>query len=76
MASNRKLGTSRIKARAKVEAGRSRSKMARKVPDFRARVVLADGSRIRVADYLGTATSPARQATGQPAAHKREEGKP
>ena len=76
VAPSRKLGTSCAKARAKVEAGRNHSKMARKVIVFRARVVLADSSRIRAADSLGTATSAARQATEQPTAHKREECKP
>ena len=66
-------GTSNAKARAKVEAGRSRSKMARKHLVSRARVTLVGRSRIRVADSLETATSAGRQATGQPTAHKSEE---
>ena len=75
-APSRKLRTSCTKARAKAEAGRSRSKMAQKVRVSRARVALVGCNRIRVADSPGTATSAERQATGQPTARKREECKP
>ena len=71
-----KLGTSRAKARAKAEAGRSRNKTARKVRVSRARVALVGRNRIRVADSLETATSAGRQATGQPTARKKEECRP
>ena len=73
VAPSRKLGNCRPKARAKAEAKRSRSKMARKCLVSRARVAPAGRSRIRVVYSLGTATFAGRQATGQPTARKREE---
>ena len=69
-------GTSHARARAKAEAGGSRSKTARKIPVFRARLAPVARSRIRVVDSLGTATSAGRQATGQPTARKKEECRP
>ena len=70
-----KLGTSRAKARAKAEAGRSHNKTARKVRVSRARVALVGRNRIRVADSLETATSAGRQAIGQRTAHRKAECK-
>ena len=74
-----KLGTSRTKARAKfrakVEAGRSRSKMAQKVRVSRARVAPVARNKIRVANSLGSATFVERQATGQPTARRKAECK-
>ena len=75
-APSRKLGTSHAKARAKVEAGRSRSKVDRKAQVSRAKVVPVNRSRIRVADSLATATSVERQATEQPNALRKAECKP
>ena len=66
---SRKLGTSHARARAKAEAGRNRSKMAKIVPLFRARVVLADCSRIKVVDSPGTAIFAASQVGSQFFAH-------
>ena len=75
-APSRKLGTSCAKARAKAETGRNHNKMARKAPVSSAKVAPVSLNRIRVADSLGAATSVAREATGQPTAHKKEECKP
>ena len=69
-------GTSHARARAKAEAGGSRSKTARKTPAFRARLAPVARSKIRVVDSPGTATSAGRPATGQPTAPKREECRP
>ena len=57
---SRRRGTSNAKARAKVEAGRSRKAMSRKAQVLRTRMVLVGCNRIRVAYSLGTAASVAK----------------
>ena len=72
----RNLGISNTRAKAKVEAGRSRKATARKAQVSRTRAVLVGHSRIRAADSLGTATSVTKRATGQQTAHRKGKCKP
>ena len=75
MAANKNNGTSNTRARAKVDTGRSH-KITRQVQVSRAKAVLVGRSKVRIADFLGAATSVANRAIQQQTAPREENCKP